>query len=220
MRRFQRTWLTMAAFLAATGGAYASSVTLDQCVIAELCGQVTVTTTLVGNTIDVDVTDVAGAPVTGIFGWTGANRAFGFSVVDPDLDVAISSLTAGFSYAGAGVNGMGGGFGDFDFIVNGPQTGSAATLPLHFNVSRPTGFLSDLGVFEANDLGFVLAAHVRNNDNGVTGFVGALPPVNPPDYNEFPVESAPEPATLAMLGLGLVAVGRRMRQKAVRKPGC
>jgi len=214
MRRFRQTWLTLAAFFTAVGAAQATTVTLDQCAVAELCSQVTITTTLSGNTIDVDVIDVPGAPNSGLFGKTGANRAFGFNVVDPDLGVVISDVTSGFSYAGDGVTQMGGGFGDFEFIINGPQSGSAAFLPLHFNVSRASGFLSDLGLFEPNALGYVFAAHIRNNDNGVSGFVSAFPPVIPqdPDGGEFPSDSVPEPATLVLFGLGLAALARRMRQ--------
>jgi hypothetical protein len=144
---------------------------------------------------------------------TGANRAFGFNVVDPDLGVVISNLTAGFSYAGATVHNMGGGWGDFEFVINGPHTGSAAFLPMHFNVSRTGGFLSDLGLFEANDLGYAFAAHVRNNENGVSGFVSALPPVIAEEQDVDPGPTAvPEPATLMLFGLGLTALARRMRK--------
>ena len=206
MRRIHKAALTMAAFFTAVGAAQATTITLDQCAVAELCNQVTVTTTLVGSTIDVDVTDIPGPPTTGIFGLTGANRAFGFNVVDPDGNVVISDITDGFAYAGAGVNHMGGGLGDFEFIINGPQGGAAAVLPLHFNVSRTEGFLSDLELFEANALGYIFGAHVRNNDNDISGFVGARVPGD--DSNE----SVPEPATLVLFGLGLTALARRMRK--------
>ena len=69
-------------------------------------GDITIMTTLVGGAIDVDVTNIPGSDTYGVYGDSGGNRAFGFNVVDPDGFVSISNLTAGFSYAGAGVNDM------------------------------------------------------------------------------------------------------------------
>jgi len=227
MRRLRQAGLTLAAFITAAGAAQATTVTLDQCTVIGVCAQVTVTTTLVSDTIDVDVVDIPGPPATGIFGLTGANRSFGFNVVDPDAGVAISNITAGFSYSGSGVNNMGGGWGDFEFIINGPGSGSAAILPLHFNVSRPTGFLSDLALYEPNDLGYVFGAHVRNNDTGASGFVAALPPADTTTGGDTttsstttssdtttggPIPAAPEPAELLMFGFGLAALARRLKR--------
>ena len=209
MRALAIVSLTVVALSAGSGVASATTIALDQCTILGLCSQVTITTTLVGTAIDVDVLDVPGSPAFGLFGDTGANRAFGFNVVDPDAGVAIFDVTSGFSYAGAGVTGMGGGLGDFEFVIDGPQGGTNASLPLHFRVSRTGGFASDLDLYEANAGGYYFGAHVRNNVSGLSGFAGAQGSSFTTTAN---VNAVPEPASLILLGTGLLTVARRFRR--------
>jgi hypothetical protein len=177
--------------------------------------QIAITTTLVGGAIQVEVTNVPGGDDFGLFGDSGGSRAFGFNVIDPDGSVAISNLTAGFSYAGPGVNDLGGGFGKFEFVINGPHTAPGATLPLRFTVTRNGGFTSDSDLYEANALGYVFGAHVQNLDTGRGGFIGFYESTDVED-NTPQLAAIPEPASLVLLGTGLGMVARQLRTERSR----
>lgn len=183
--------------------AAAATILFDVCSEGSLCNILTATTTLNGSAIDVAVTAPGGY---GLFGASGANRALGFNVVGSEAGLTVSNLTSGFSLAGTDMNVDG--MGLFEYVLNGPSTGSASFLPLTFTVSRTAGFLSDLDLFEVNSAGYIFAAHIRNESTGLTGFTAATGiPVNTP---------VPEPASMLLLGTGLAAVAahRRRRRRA------
>ena len=151
--------------------------------------------------------DVAMLSTFKMFGKAGGsnNGAFGFDYTGFIGDLTISNLPTGFSVNSPLGPGQMDGFGDFDVIIfdgNPPNAHSS----LSFLVSKSGGF-SAIAPFITDTscggefCGAHFAVHVAPGGTIPTGFAG--------DSGT----QVPEPSSLALLGAGLIGLGRLVRRK-------
>jgi len=159
----------------------------------------TITTTLTSGKISVAVSMTTGY---GLYGGTGG-AAFGFSALG--TGITISGISGGSSLGSA--NAQEGGFGTFQYTINGSTNPLAALSTLAFTVNKTGGFTSasDLDIFSTGSASVInsyFAAKVAKLGSSTqVGFAGAG-------------LATPEPATL---GLVVTAVAGALGRRWVRR---